>query len=201
MFVMNTVFNMAETSLVSALIQFYHSKAETKQDREDSGLQYRGKFLSYSDIFKVRKINASQYQNQFKNQYQDIRAAIDDIHVGSLKLKTTCLADPEKYIKKDCRLATLLERLQSEEKKTFLLTNSDWWFTNQIMTHLLGPSWFSSFSLVVVDACKPRFFSGQAEMRPVTTEQSSVPVYSGGDEVTSINLSEGWKHFSAIVDI
>merc|ERR1711874_321705 len=104
---------MAETSLVSALIQFYHSKAETKQDREDSGLEYRGKFLSYSDIFK------------------DIRAAIDDIHVGSLKLKTTCLADPEKYIKKDCRLATLLERLQSEEKKTFLLTNSDWWFTNQ----------------------------------------------------------------------
>ena len=132
---------------------------------------------------------------------KDIRSAIDDIHVTSLKLKTTCLADPEKYIKKDCRLATLLERLQSEEKKTFLLTNSDWWFTSQIMAHFLGPRWFSSFSLVVVDACKPRFFSGQAEMRPVTTEQSSVPVYSGGDEVTSINLSEGWKHFSAIVDI
>ena len=115
---------------------------------------------------------------------KDIRAAIDDIHVTSLKLKTTCLADPEKYVKKDSRLATLLEKLGREEKKTFLLTNSDWWFTSQIMAHLLGPAWLSYFSLVVVDACKPSFFSGQAQMRPLTTEQGGgTPVYSGGDEV------------------
>ena len=53
MFVMNTVFNMAETSLVASLIQFYHSQEETQAEREDSGLRYRGRFLSYSDIFKV----------------------------------------------------------------------------------------------------------------------------------------------------
>merc|ERR1712183_645481 len=41
----------------------------------------------------------------------------------------------------------------------------------------------SYFSLVVVDACKPRFFSGEAQMRPLTTEQGGgTPVYSGGDE-------------------
>ena len=66
MFVMNTVFNMAETSLVSALIQFYHSvEAENQQDQQDTGLTFRGRFLSYSDIFKVGDINASQYQYQY----------------------------------------------------------------------------------------------------------------------------------------
>ena len=57
MFVMNTVFNMAETSLVASVIQFYHSQEETKLEQEDSGLRYRGQFLSYSDIFKVGNIN------------------------------------------------------------------------------------------------------------------------------------------------
>ena len=119
---------------------------------------------------------------------KDIRAAIDDIHVTSLSLKTTCLADPEKYLKKDSRLAALLEKLGREEKKTFLLTNSDWWFTSQIMAHLLGSTWTSYFSLIVVDACKPRFFSGEAEMTAVTTDQTSVPVFSGGNEVRRQNI-------------
>ena len=121
------------------------------------------------------------------NIMKDIRAAIDDIHVTSLKLKTTCLADPEKYLKKDSRLAALLEKLGREEKKTFLLTNSDWWYTSQIMAHLLGSSWASYFSLIVVDACKPSFFSGEAVMRAVTTQQTSVPVFSGGDEVRQLS--------------
>ena len=109
---------------------------------------------------------------------KDIRAAIDDIHVTSLKLKTTCLASPEQYIKRDDRLAGLLERLRTSEKKTFLLTNSDWWYSNQVMTFLLGPGWVSHFSVVVVDACKPSFFSSSREMRRL---EAGDTVYSGGD--------------------
>ena len=81
----------------------------------------------------------------------------------------------------------LLERLERAEKKTFLLTNSDWWFTSQIMAHLLGSTWTSYFSLIVVDACKPSFFSGEALMTAVNTEQTSVPVFSGGDEVRKLS--------------
>ena len=32
----------------------------------------------------------------------------------------------------------MLENIKSSGKKTFLLTNSDWWHTRQIMTFLLG---------------------------------------------------------------
>ena len=119
---------------------------------------------------------------------KDIRAAIDDMHVGSNKLKTTCLASPQKYIKRDERLPALLKKLLKNEKKTFLLTNSDWWFTNKIMTFLVGSSWSDYFTLVVVDACKPRFFSSSSEMVKLEPEGQRVPVYSGGDQVQVTTL-------------
>ena len=50
-FVMNTVFNLAETSLVASLISFYESQDGVVI--QDKGLTYQGTFLSYSNIFKV----------------------------------------------------------------------------------------------------------------------------------------------------
>ena len=50
-FVMNTVFNLAETSLVASLIDFY--EREEGVVIQDKGLTYQGTFLSYSNIFKV----------------------------------------------------------------------------------------------------------------------------------------------------
>ena len=117
---------------------------------------------------------------------QDIRAAIDDIHVTSLKLKTTVLADPSKYIKVDPRMKAMLTKLRSADKKTFLLTNSDWWYTNAVMTFLLGESWTLYFNLVVVDACKPRFFSMENKMTEMQLNvDSKTPVFSGGTKVYS----------------
>lgn len=42
----------------------------------------------------------------------------------------------EKYVKKDERLPMFLERLRESGAKTFLLTNSDYNFTDKIMTYL-----------------------------------------------------------------
>ena len=55
------------------------------------------------------------------------------------------------------------------------------------MTHLLGQSWCSMFDLVIVDASKPKFFSGNQEPRLLDKKISgnSTPIYSGGNKVSN----------------
>lgn len=60
---------------------------------------------------------------------------MDYVHLqGDLKKHTT--DNLEKYVKKDERLPMFLTRLRESGAKTFLLTNSDYNFTNKIMTYL-----------------------------------------------------------------
>ena len=50
----------------------------------------------------------------------------------------------EEYVHRDERLPMLLDRLKENGMKTFLLTNSEFWYTEAIMNFLLnfdGVSW------------------------------------------------------------
>ena len=58
MFVMNTKFQMAETSLVCQVINFYESQPETSAVME-TGFTYKEKFITFADIFKVDLINVN----------------------------------------------------------------------------------------------------------------------------------------------
>ena len=69
---------------------------------------------------------------------QDVRAAVDDIHLRSLELKKSCISRIEEYVRRDPRLGPMLLRIRESGRKTFLLTNSDWWYTNNILSYLLG---------------------------------------------------------------
>lgn len=67
--------------------------------------------------------------------FQDVRNAVDYVHIqGDMKKKT--VENLEKYVRKDERLPMFLTRLRESGAKTFLLTNSDYNFTNKIMTYL-----------------------------------------------------------------
>ena len=180
-FVMNTMFNLAETCLLSQTLDLYENYPGAEVTR--AGVTVSGKMMSFENIFKVGVLFSLIFLNPFLFQ-KDIRAAIDDIHVTSLKLKTTVLANPAKYIKSDSRMRAMLQKLRSADKKTFLLTNSDWWYTNAVMTFLLGDCWTSYFNLVVVDGCKPRFFSMDHEMTQIKpVHETKTPVFSGGTKV------------------
>ena len=106
----------------------------------------------------------------FKSVFQDIRSAVDYVHIqGSLK-KVTC-ENLSKYVVKDERLPELMQRIINSGAKTFLLTNSEWWYTNEVMTYLfdfpgIGP-WRNYFNYVVVDARKPAFFGEGTVLRQV----------------------------------
>merc|ERR1712226_1250471 len=112
----------------------------------------------------VRKDNVFM---SFRNMATDIRYAIDAVHSGEGHMKSFILEHLEKYVVKDINLPIWFQRMKDHGKKIFLLTNSDYKYTNGIMKYLfdfeeLGENrgdWKSYFDLIVVDARKPKFFA------------------------------------------
>ena len=83
------------------------------------------------DGFKFNELHMS-----YKSLFQDVRGSVDYVHMeGDLK-KKTC-ENLSMYIKKDSRLPQVLYNLKKSGAKTFLLTNSDWNYSNKVMEYLL----------------------------------------------------------------
>ncbi|NXP72012.1 5NTC nucleotidase, partial [Ramphastos sulfuratus] len=138
----------------------------------------------------------------FQSMFQDVREAMDHVHLsGCLKEKT--LQNLEKYVVKDPRVPLLLSRMK-EAGKVFLATNSDYDYTHAIMSYLFDfrdddkaecpqRPWRSYFDLIVVDTRKPLFFAEGTVLRQVNTDTGKLrigtytgplqhcAVYSGGE--------------------
>ncbi|XP_072413389.1 5'-nucleotidase, cytosolic IIa isoform X1 [Chiloscyllium punctatum] len=180
-YILNTLFNLPETYLFACLVDFFTNCP--RYTSCETGFKDGDLFMSY------------------KSMFQDVREAVDWVHYkGSLKEKT--LENLATYVVKEPKLALLLSRM-NEVGKVFLVTNSDYTYTNKIMTYMFdfahGPEpgtahrpWQSYFDLVVVDARKPLFFSEGTVLRQVDTATGHLKigthtgplqhgiVYSGG---------------------
>lgn len=86
-------------------------------NREPTGVRCGDLFMSYKSIF------------------QDVRNAVDWVHEkGDLKLKT--VENLSEYVVQDDRLPMMLSRIRESGAKVFLLTNSEYWYSEKIMTYL-----------------------------------------------------------------
>ncbi|CAI9584249.1 unnamed protein product [Staurois parvus] len=127
----------------------------------------------------------------FKSMFQDVRDTMDYVHEsGCLKEKT--LKNLDKYLLKDDRIPLLLSRMR-EVGKIFLATNSDYKYTDAIMSYLFGHDkedkykdptgkrWRSYFDLIVVDTRKPLFFAEGTVLRQVNTDNGKLKIgtYTG----------------------
>lgn len=128
----------------------------------------------------VEKSDANLFM-PYKSIFQDVRQAFDYIHAeGSLKQKT--VNEIEKYVRKQEDLPRLFELMRQRGKKSFLLTNSDYTYTNQIMTYLFDVEstrcrhWTTFFDFVVVDARKPLFFGEGTILRQVDPKTGSLKI-------------------------
>ncbi|XP_014666040.1 PREDICTED: cytosolic purine 5'-nucleotidase-like [Priapulus caudatus] len=153
-FVLNTLFNLPETYLLACVIDYFDCCEEFLIRKDNKGV-YKGElYMSYQSIF------------------QDIRVAVDWVHLkGSLKKIT--VSDPKKYVIKDDRLPILLDRMAEHDSKVFLLTNSEYWYTAGIMSYLLdkpGRNWKTYFDYILVDAQKPLFFAEGTILRQVNQD-------------------------------
>jgi len=127
--------------------------------------------------------------------FRDARTAMDSIHADET-LKSQVLEDLPRYLPRDPQVALALQRLSLEGCKLLLITNSEWYYTSGICSHLFDgllpglKSWRDLFDLVIVDAAKPGFFRKRQPFLPLENGQKTedlraeVPewggCYSGG---------------------
>ncbi|XP_012058008.1 PREDICTED: cytosolic purine 5'-nucleotidase [Atta cephalotes] len=181
-YVLNTLFNLPETYLLACLIDFFTNSPQYTRERTG--------------------VKEGELTMSFKSIFQDVRNAVDWIHLhGDLKSKT--IENLDEYVKKDERLPMFLTRIRESGAKLFLLTNSDYVFTDKIMTYLFDfphgarpdephRNWKTYFDTIVVDARKPLFFGEGTILRQVDTRTGALKlgtlkgplhtgeVYSGG---------------------
>ncbi|KIH47828.1 hypothetical protein ANCDUO_22107, partial [Ancylostoma duodenale] len=74
-------------------------------------------------------------------------------------MKEMIMQNMEKYVMHDDRACVLLRQLREAGRQTFLLTNSDYRYTDKMMSFVLGDDWRSYFNICVVDAKKPKWFA------------------------------------------
>jgi 5'-nucleotidase len=131
----------------------------------------------------------------YRALYSEVRTVLDATHLEGA-LKAEILARPEDYVLLDEELPRALLELRAAGKKLLLITNSEWTYTQSMMSYsfdrfMPSGTWRDLFELVIVQARKPEFFSQRAPVFRLVDEQSrytphigplkSGEVYLGGD--------------------
>lgn len=143
---------------------------------------HRPEIYLYLQLVDYHEAHSAEVDHE--GLYRDVRAMIDKAHAdGSLK-KEIC-ADPAKYLDADPLLPEFLRSLREHGKRVFLLTNSEYFYTEVLLRHLIPTEdpdgWQRFFDLVVVDARKPRFFTRDAAGGTPIEGATETPIFSGGN--------------------
>lgn len=147
--VVNTLFALPETSLFADMVSYFDNHEKYTRTDDHLGVQRGQVYLSYESM------------------YTDLRHAVDKVHEKGY-LKNEIAANLPRYVKQDPALPLLLHRFRQVGKGLFVVTNSDYKYTQTIMSFLFdvevpdelkGKSWKDYFDVIIVSARKPAFFS------------------------------------------
>ncbi len=129
----------------------------------------------FAEIVDFMNENPGKIKKDFEEIYQDLRYFIDLSHQDN-SIKDEVIANPEKYIDVDMELANTLIHLIESEKSLFLLTNSNFQYTQCIMSFLLDgknddfPKWQDYWDILIVSSNKPSFFTSAEPFYEVEEE-------------------------------
>jgi HAD superfamily 5'-nucleotidase-like hydrolase len=142
--------------------------------------------------------------------WEHIRECIDLAHRDG-SIKAIVSEQLPQYVQRDEGLAETLHKFRSSGKRLFLLTNSAWDYTSQVMSYLLDsprgslrtayPSWRHYFDVIVVSAAKPEFFTddhpfielgsdGEPVAKPESAAKNSEGPFQRGRVYCGGNLKE-----------
>lgn len=126
---------------------------------------------------------------------EDIDKTLDEIHQNG-SLKSRVRAEFKKYVIQDPQVAWLLERYKDYKKKLVIITNSDYYYSKDLLHYALDPFWKNHkgweevFDAVITLADKPRFFERQNRFLKIDKKSGLMSNWSGS--VASGIFQGGW---------
>jgi len=137
----------------------------------------------YMQMVSFMDEKKSPKKPDYRSLHRDVREAIDQVHRdGSLKAEIT--SNLSTYIEKDPLLPKTLFHFIRGQKKLFLLTNSEYYYTEAILSYLLNgeipgyENWQDYFDFIVVSARKPAFFSKEAKLDRMESDEMGAEIPS-----------------------
>ena len=100
---------------------------------------------------------------KYRQLADDIILALDKVHQND-SLKKIVSNDLDKFIIRDEKVVSGIEKFLKHGKKIFIITNSDYNYTNTLLDYTITPflkehkRWIDIFEYVLTNSNKPRFF-------------------------------------------
>lgn len=178
---LNTLFALSEACMFSQLVDLLDAGELHVKRHSSPGVDphepVREGVMSYPQLYAL------------------VRSSLDATHMEGA-LKAEIIASPDTFVELDPELPPALMDLAAAGKKLVLITNSDWSYTCAMMGFAFdrflpkGRSWRSLFTLVIVGARKPLFFTEQmpafeviddeGRLIPITGKLRPGAAYLGG---------------------
>ncbi len=114
-----------------------------------------------------------------------LHARMDAAHMEG-ELKARIVAAPDKFVRADPETPLALMDQKAAGKKLMLITNSEWEYTQSMMSYAFDPhmpagkKWRDLFDVVIIGASKPGFFLGRSPLFEVVSPDGLLrPAISG----------------------
>ncbi|MFO0685458.1 MAG: HAD-IG family 5'-nucleotidase [Sandaracinus sp.] len=150
-------------------------------------------YMQLVDLFDGGKLEGTALKGaSYAKLYAEVRRALDASHLEG-ELKAEIAKDPDRYVVLDPELPLALMDLQAAGKKLCVITNSEWSYTQAMMSHVFdrfldGRGWRSLFELVIVGARKPAFFTERMPAFDVIDEEGRLLPRTGRLEPKRVYL-------------
>ncbi len=194
----DTMFSLPEVYLYSELVAFFDRAVDPSSKSLRAVVPGEPPPMAPVDVSVVAAAGGTV---DYGKLFDDLRAMLDEAHADN-SLKSVVVENLPRYVKRDPKLAITLYTLRVNGKRLFLLTNSEWRYTDSVMSYLLDgelpelPRWRDYFDIVICSSKKPTWFSSRTtpflriedervETTVEATESSFLPgrVYERGNLV------------------
>ncbi len=168
----------------------------------------------FAQLVEYKDRHPTEIKHSYATIYAHIRQCVDLCHRDGV-IKDRVAEDPGAYIIPDPGMVTMLQQYKESGRKTFLVTNSLWEYTDVVMNFLVGnhgprnQDWVDLFEVVVVGSRKPAFLEDRsAYMMRVNPADGSLWNVDGVEKPVDAFLKQGkvfqggnWKYLLEMLEL